>query len=296
MRRLLKAISKLYPPAWRERYGAEFDALLEDRTPRAGDIADVLRGALKMRLNMRAFSWIVIPCGLVGSLIGLGGAAGTPLRYNSEVLIKVTSRRISPVCSNQNDLPAALRGPSKGVCDEPGAAIDQQMRDWIRPDFDPKFLTSIIAAHRLYPEQQQRHVPVGQLVDTMRKNVDLVPVKVAGTTLSTRTYRIQFQYSDPQIARDVVAIFVHHAADSYFKSMSTLRKAQGPLSPQEYARTWSLDSTPSLPTKPAGLPRIEQAEIGLAAGILGGLLVALANGPLDGITSSKHRQHRPTDK
>jgi hypothetical protein len=33
MRRLLRLAAWLYPPAWRDRYGAEFEALLDDAGP-----------------------------------------------------------------------------------------------------------------------------------------------------------------------------------------------------------------------------------------------------------------------
>lgn len=41
----------LYPAAWRERYGAELEALLEDSTPSLGITLDLLRGALLAHLR-----------------------------------------------------------------------------------------------------------------------------------------------------------------------------------------------------------------------------------------------------
>ena len=51
MKRLLKLLARLYPSAWRNRYGAEYDALLEDTTPRTQDAFNVLWGATKMHLT-----------------------------------------------------------------------------------------------------------------------------------------------------------------------------------------------------------------------------------------------------
>jgi hypothetical protein len=42
---------RLYPRAWRERYGAELEALLEARPPTLGDRLDLIRGALDARAN-----------------------------------------------------------------------------------------------------------------------------------------------------------------------------------------------------------------------------------------------------
>ena len=52
MKRLIRFIAKMYPESWRERYGEEFQALLDD-THTDGRIAlDVLQGALRMRSTM----------------------------------------------------------------------------------------------------------------------------------------------------------------------------------------------------------------------------------------------------
>ncbi len=51
MRTLIRWAARLYPEAWRERYAAEFDALLEDISPSFRDLLDVLGGALKARVN-----------------------------------------------------------------------------------------------------------------------------------------------------------------------------------------------------------------------------------------------------
>ena len=42
---------RLYPAAWRARYGAEFTELLLARPPSARDRLDILRGAVDARLN-----------------------------------------------------------------------------------------------------------------------------------------------------------------------------------------------------------------------------------------------------
>jgi drug/metabolite transporter (DMT)-like permease len=49
MRRLIR----LYPAAWRERYGDEMAAVLEDRPPGPFDVADLLLGAIDAHLHLR---------------------------------------------------------------------------------------------------------------------------------------------------------------------------------------------------------------------------------------------------
>jgi drug/metabolite transporter (DMT)-like permease len=47
----LKYLLLLYPRAWRERYGAEFAALVESQRLRPGLVLDILAGAIDARLS-----------------------------------------------------------------------------------------------------------------------------------------------------------------------------------------------------------------------------------------------------
>jgi hypothetical protein len=49
MRTLIRWAARLYPAAWRNRYAAEFDALLDDISPNLGDLCDVLGDVLRVR-------------------------------------------------------------------------------------------------------------------------------------------------------------------------------------------------------------------------------------------------------
>lgn len=49
MRTLIRWAARLYPATWRNRYAAEFDALLDDISPSLGDLCDVLGDVLRVR-------------------------------------------------------------------------------------------------------------------------------------------------------------------------------------------------------------------------------------------------------
>jgi len=51
VKKLLPLISRWYPRAWRERYGREFAALLEDLRPQWSDVLDIVKEGLTMRLR-----------------------------------------------------------------------------------------------------------------------------------------------------------------------------------------------------------------------------------------------------
>ncbi|HEY8178642.1 MAG TPA: hypothetical protein VIH19_08625 [Candidatus Limnocylindria bacterium] len=49
-----RLLAGLYPPAWRERYGAEFETLLEDHPPSGMQVIDIIWGALDAHLFPQA--------------------------------------------------------------------------------------------------------------------------------------------------------------------------------------------------------------------------------------------------
>jgi hypothetical protein len=51
MRTLIRWTARLYPATWRNRYAAEFDALLDDISPSLGDLSDVLADVLRVRMT-----------------------------------------------------------------------------------------------------------------------------------------------------------------------------------------------------------------------------------------------------
>ena len=51
MRLLIRWAARLYPEAWRARYGDEFDALLDDMSPSPRDVYDVLVDVLRVRMT-----------------------------------------------------------------------------------------------------------------------------------------------------------------------------------------------------------------------------------------------------
>lgn len=67
MKRVIRFLARLYPATWRRRYGAEFDALLEDESPTVGSAMNVLLGAVRAHvayLGPLTISAIALACGM----------------------------------------------------------------------------------------------------------------------------------------------------------------------------------------------------------------------------------------
>jgi hypothetical protein len=69
MRKIIHFAVRLYPARWRERYGPEFDALLEDMNPEFGDLLNVVKGALLMQIKWSSVPLMATACGLLGIMV-----------------------------------------------------------------------------------------------------------------------------------------------------------------------------------------------------------------------------------
>lgn len=88
MRRALAWAARLYPRAWRRRYGAEFDALLEQINPNVSDVWNVAAGAFRMQFQMFRLRNATVAFGLVGALAAAVIAARMPTNYTSLAVLQ----------------------------------------------------------------------------------------------------------------------------------------------------------------------------------------------------------------
>ena len=66
---------RCYPAAWRDRYGAEFEALLEDLALGPLDVADILAGALDARLRLHGHETAIARGEAFAMSLRIGGIA-----------------------------------------------------------------------------------------------------------------------------------------------------------------------------------------------------------------------------
>jgi hypothetical protein len=175
MKRILKFLARLYPSTWRNRYGAEYEALLEQATPRARDAVDVFWGAIKMQTTTWSLVRIMLVCSLAGALAAVALSFTRPTLYASQTLISVdTSDRSS-------------------IDNELAADKDEFLASPV--------LISIIQKENLYPGERTR-MPLNQVVDLMRKNILILPLHTRGGE-GAPGFLLEFAYSDPHVAQRV---------------------------------------------------------------------------------------------
>jgi hypothetical protein len=87
MRTLMRAAAQLYPRRWREQYGREFDALLEDVDPGWREVLNIASGAVIMHLK-RA-SVVAAVCAVVGAVVSGGASLRMPDTYASSATLRL---------------------------------------------------------------------------------------------------------------------------------------------------------------------------------------------------------------
>jgi hypothetical protein len=243
MKRILQFLARLYPSIWRKRYGAEFDALLEDATPSARDAFDLLWGAFKMQITTWSFGRITLAGSLAGVLVAAAISFAVPLHYLSQSFVEVT--------------PAEGTAPQSTVHLMGTVAQDVFSRD---------SLGSIIQEHNLYPHARAR-MPLDAVIDIMRRDISLYSLTVASPqNPNAFKFTVQFDYSDPHIAQEVNAELTSRVIEGNLGIARQLNSHD----------TFYVLDPPSLPLKPSAPNRAEFAAVGLFAGLLAGLTLALA--------------------
>jgi hypothetical protein len=90
MRRWIRLAARLYPQAWRARYGEEFEALLEDAAADWRQLRDVTLGAFAMQLT-NGITYLRVAGGLAlaGSVLALAASYRVPQRYVSSAVVRI---------------------------------------------------------------------------------------------------------------------------------------------------------------------------------------------------------------
>jgi hypothetical protein len=242
MKRAMRLLSRLYPSSWRKRYGAEFDALLEDSMPSVHDTFDVLCGALKMQMTTWGSGKVTLASTLAGILVAVAVALflALPAHYLSQAVLIV-----SPA---DESVPADQSAPR---------LVDRMQQKLYGRDY----LASVIHEHNLYWRERLR-MPLDDVVENMRRDISVVPVASPGNR-NAYTVVVQFDYSDPRVAQRV-------------NEELTSRFIEGGLNSQLVSNwTFRVPVAPSLPLRPVPPNRVRLMALCLLTGLFAGLTFAI---------------------
>jgi hypothetical protein len=234
--RWAKWAARLYPFAWQRRYGAEFDALIEDGGGGWRETADVLKGAIVMHVRSSKTVRLIAACGLVGMGIASMAVWVMSHRYVSTAVLR---------CYAELFLPYAHGTPPRFVAE----ALSR------------KNLEEVMAQYDLYGEER-RAGRTDYAVDTMRRNIFIAPIGKGGRG-GSQVFRLSYASEVPRRAQQVTKTLVAQLMDANLRAkdggaLGVLEVIDPPNAPQR--------AVPKLPAL---------AGVGLFGGALLGLIVAV---------------------
>jgi hypothetical protein len=194
MKRLLHLAARLYPGAWRDRYGVEFQALLDETKPAWRDVVDVLNGGLQMRLR-RAHPAITVAAFSIAGALGAGAIAfSTADRFASAGTMTMRPG-----------------GPSTAA---EAARLEDVMPRLARAAFSRDTLMGIIEKHNLYPSERAQS-STEDVVNRMRGDIgiQLISRSVVEVSFASADAR-QVQQVTDDLMRQLVRSNLYEGAGS----------------------------------------------------------------------------------
>jgi uncharacterized protein involved in exopolysaccharide biosynthesis len=245
MRRWIGRAARLYPHAWRERYGEEFAALLEDHNAGWRELTDVVGGAFRMQMIRAAAYWK-----LAGGITIAAVVAATAISFRIPPVFKSTAMiRVTP-------------GRAAGGSIEERAhyhltAMEQTI-------LSRTSLVELITHLDLY-QRERAQEPMEDIVERMRKT------DIAIQMVDSRpVFTVSFSYPEREKAQAAVQAL----AKNFVSENENVNRMNASL----WRTVWPPASTPpdmalevldpaSLPQKPESLSHAQFAAVGLGIGL-----------------------------
>jgi hypothetical protein len=161
MKLLLRFAARLYPRAWRDRYGEEFDALIDDMTPRWRHVVNIVVGALIMQISRLAL--VPVAAAVVGAIAGAAVSLAMPPVYASSswVLVQAPGTAADAVDRGQRIQAAIKAALQETAFDKNAVAITLRGE----PGRDPVLLEVSASAGSARVAQQATEKAMGMIIE-----------------------------------------------------------------------------------------------------------------------------------
>ncbi len=280
MKRWIALASALYPRGWRQEYGEEFSALLDDVRPRWRVFANVLGGAIGMQIT-NGTNWLklALAMAIAGAIVAAGASFAVAPRYVSAAVISVTPQ------------PDPIRPVSAEVLQKRAAQRVVEMESEILSRWS---LFETVKKLDLYKKERQRLRFEDDVTQQMRQNIRIQARPSAKAGPAPIVFSISFAYPDQAMAqaavRDLASRFAqanrisNRNRDNMYRNFwqdvandaAFHHEKMAPAPPPPVGDTLAVLDAASLPKDPVGPNRMVFLAWGLGAGLLLGLLVATA--------------------
>lgn len=267
MNRMSNVLVRMYPAAWRQRYGEEFSALVEETPPGWRNHWDLAKGLFRMHMSTPSFPKLAVLLGVAGLLGGSAASFLVAPQYASSATLVFEQRtddiamrmsRLQAMVVSQTSLSTLLQSPQL----------------------------------QLYPELWAAE-PMENVVEVFRRNIKI--------TLYRSEVGITFVYRDARKAQATVRALLEQLIDQSSRLEMTSLEASSDAKRIEALemRIAQLEQrvnggrsavvaaaavpgagmavldTPSLPRHPFSPNRFTFAAIGLGLGVLIAMLIRI---------------------
>ncbi len=196
-----------------------------------------------MQMTTLSFGRITLACSVVGILVAAGISFALPVHYVSRTVLFVTP------------------GDGHTTTGEPERRLVSNLT---RDVFSREYLASVIQEHNLYPRERAR-MSLNDVTDKMKRDITVEALPpVSPGNQDTVAFVVRFAYSDAQLAQQVNEGLIFRLLDGH------LRKSTRQLNS---SWTFRVYDPPDL--RPDGPNRMQFATVGLLAGLLAGLTLAI---------------------
>jgi LPS O-antigen subunit length determinant protein (WzzB/FepE family) len=199
VRALARIAVTLYPAAWRERYGDELRALVEDSRPGWASVFDLLRGALRMRARGLAFAKLAAVLAVGGAVAGLGISFLVTPKYESTTVGEV---RLTNVEEN---------GPG------PRQRLVEFLEQIKAETTSRQALSALIQDPKLdLYDTERKSLPLEDVEDIMRDSMKVLiaPMNPRKGGAAPVMFSVRFAYPDRNKAQAVVNAWVSRMIES----------------------------------------------------------------------------------
>jgi hypothetical protein len=239
MNRLAKWMMRLYPAAWRARYGDEMDALLAASGADARTVADLLTGGMRMRFSKGSFLKLAFALGVAGMLMGLGASYLRKPQYVSRATLLMT--------------------PAPPMPDPTTQLLHMVQREQAQV-FSRTRLSAIINKPQLdLYSDERKQTPLDDVVDEMRSNIRIDYMALPGR--GAVAFNIRFSYMDKVKAQQTVNSLINAFM---VENLETHTGEQGRL----HGYVLEVLDVATLPVTSASPNRYQYASLGSLLGFL----------------------------
>ena len=230
MKRLIPFLVRLYPPEWRERYGEELRALLEDSSPKPSTAFDLLKGALVMRFTSGAFPKQALILSVAGMLIGGAGSYLMPRMYQATAVMLMRPSTFS----NYREAVQAMNHRNEILIQQQAAMVTSRQ----------SLALAIMDPHLDLYRKERQSDPLEAVEDRMRSRITIqINTSPAKPGNMATVFLIRFTDPDRIKARDtvqwIVTQFINtntHASSREYQSrflelLDVPRTGEHPVSP-----------------------------------------------------------------